>query len=254
MNPGLPYPIPDDAVRNYLVTASFSEDQEILKTNYLTFFTSLFTKVKDELENCRGKLSENSTAQDLAKWWSGHLESRRTGLYKEVVDGAEKLLPRPRLKSEYPAGADHDIERPAAHAANGALEELMKELDRWAVSNVSDPIKFIIYFDEAHPLTAVAPTKDDKKTLYDLLCSCLNHFSKSSVVFIFLSTNSSLAQFAAPRALAKSARIVDGNSILIPPITETPFDCCDELMVKPGELKIKDISEISFMAKFGRPL
>jgi hypothetical protein len=31
-----------------------------------------------------------STAEDLAKWWSGHLEGVRTGLYEEVIDGANE--------------------------------------------------------------------------------------------------------------------------------------------------------------------
>jgi len=48
--------------------------------------------------------------------------------------------------------------------------------------------------------------KDDEKTLYDILCSCLNQFLAIPIYVIFLSTNSNLAQFASPRALAKSAR------------------------------------------------
>ncbi|KAF8232150.1 hypothetical protein L208DRAFT_27950 [Tricholoma matsutake] len=71
---------------------------------------------------------------------------------------------------------------------------------------------------------------------------------------IFLSTNSRLAQFAAPRALAKSARIRGGKAVTHAPITETPFDCSEDLIVKPGELNIKDVSTIPFMAQFGRPL
>ncbi|KAF8233182.1 hypothetical protein L208DRAFT_901969, partial [Tricholoma matsutake] len=65
---------------------------------------------------------------------------------------------------------------------------------------------------------------------------------------------SSLAQFASPQALARSARIRGGKAVTHAPITETPFDCCGELMVKPGELTLKDISTIPFMAQFGRPL
>jgi hypothetical protein len=139
----------------------------------------------------------------------------------------------------------------AAKSAKDALVRLIDKLKGWPGT---ERIKLIIYFDEAHPLTKVIPKSDDEKTLYDLLCSCLNQFLASPTFFIFLSTNSSLAQFAAPRALAKSARIRGGIAVTHAPITETPFDCSDDLMVKPGELSIEEISKIPFMAKFGRPL
>jgi len=71
---------------------------------------------------------------------------------------------------------------------------------------------------------------------------------------IFLSTNLSLAQFAAPRALAKSARICGGQAVTHALITETPFDCSGDLTVRPGQLSMKDISTIPFMAQFERPL
>jgi len=143
------------------------------------------------------------------------------------------------------------IEFAAAEAARTALAQLISKLEGCVGSK---PIKLIIYFDEAHPLTKVAPKNDDEKTLYDFLCSCLNQFLTFPMFCIFLSTNSSLAHFASPRALAKSARIRGGKAVTHAPITETPFDCCDDLMVKPGKLSIKDISTISFMAQFGRPL
>jgi hypothetical protein len=145
------------------------------------------------------------------------------------------------------------IEFAAAESARVALEQLIRKLDALVLVG-SQQIKLIIYFDEAHPLTKVVPKNDDEKTLYDFLCSCLNQFLAFPIFCIFLSTNSSLAQFAAPRALAKSARIRGGKAVTHPPITETPFDCCGDLMVNPGKLSVKDISTIPFMAQFGRPL
>jgi len=71
---------------------------------------------------------------------------------------------------------------------------------------------------------------------------------------IFLSTNSSLAHFTSPQALAKSARIRGGKAATHAPITETPFDCCEDLMVGQGQFSMKDVSAIPFMAQFGGPL
>ena len=139
----------------------------------------------------------------------------------------------------------------AAEAARAELKQLIRKLDSLVGSQ---RIKVVIYFDEAHPLTKKKPKTGDEKTLYDFLCLCLNQFLTLPVFCIFLSTNSSLAQFASPRALARSARIRGGKAETHAPITETPFDCCDTLMIKPGKLKMRDISTNEFMAKFGRPL
>jgi hypothetical protein len=154
-----------------------------------------------------------------------------------------------------PDHIDYDVEYikefAAAESAREALDQLVKKLSRW---NKSEKIMIVIYFDEAHSLTGQKARTDDEKSLYDHLCSCFNRFLASPIFIIFLSTNSSLVEFAAPRALAKSARIRGGNAVTNPPITETPFDCMPGFMLEPGELNIRDISKISFMAKFGRPL
>ena len=159
------------------------------------------------------------------------------------------------MDNEDPDHIDYDVEDitefAASESARQALDELVKKLSRW---NKTEKIRIVIYFDEAHSLTRVKLNSGDEKSLYDHLCSCFNRFLASPIFVIFLSTNSSLVEFAAPRTLAKSARIRGGNVVTHPPITETPFDCMPEFMVKPGELTMKDISEISFMAKFGRPL
>jgi hypothetical protein len=176
----------------------------------------------------------------------------------EIQKKHDELLAKRRMNPEGSEDSDHIhydvktvIEFAAAESARLALARLISKLDGWVGSQ---RVKLIIYFDEAHPLTKVVPKNDDEKTLYDFLCSCLNQFLAFPIFCIFLSTNSSLAQFASPRALARSARIRGGKAVTHAPITETPFDCCGDLMVKPGELTIKGISTIPFMAQFGRPL
>lgn len=251
---GLAFPVPDDAVRDYLVATSLSDDQNILQTNYLNFLAGVFTQVNNELEKCREELSVKQirTSEGLAKWWSSHLEGVRTGLYKAAIDGAkeaiqnlpeiqqkhEELLMKRRSKLEGSKDSDRTdynlnmvIKFPAAESARVALGQLIRKLEG-----------------------EVVPTNDKENTLHDFLCSCLNEFLASPIFCIFLSTGSRLAQFAAPRAFATSARIRGGKAVTHAPITETPFDCCGDLMVKPGKLTTKDISTIPFMAQFGRPL
>ena len=137
----------------------------------------------------------------------------------EIQKRHEELLAKRQSKREGSEDSDHIhydfktvIEFAAAEAARAALGQLISKLDGWVASG-SQRIKLITYFDEAHPLTKVVPKNDDEKTLYDFLCSCLNQFLAFPMFCIFLSTNSTLAQFASPRALAKSARIRGGKAV-----------------------------------------
>ena len=88
-------PIPDDAVRDYFVTRAYSTDPHTLKTNYLRFQGGVFTQVKMELDFCRTELSKKriTSAGDLAKWWSSHLESVRPRLYGAAINVASKDIP-----------------------------------------------------------------------------------------------------------------------------------------------------------------
>lgn len=111
-----------------------------------------------------------------------------------------------------------------------------------------------MYFDEADTLTKTfAP--QFIKTRYDVLCSVLYVFKKQPVFGIFLSTAMRLAPQPAPTGrLAPSARIPIEIKLIQAPITETPFDCSPDLPVDPNSLTLDQISKISFMARFGRPL
>ncbi|KAF8871491.1 hypothetical protein CPB84DRAFT_1854946 [Gymnopilus junonius] len=266
---GLAFPPPDEDVRAYLVGAAVSNGSHVLKAKYLKFFASLFTKVNGELDAARVSIRSKS-AEELAKLWANRLQNIRTNLYRAAIVDAtktteilpdiqkqhDKLLAERRSQSGNSSNPDDThgylMEFAAAKSAKTALEKLIMNLE--SIDPKSQGIKVIVYFDEAHSLTKETPRTGDGKTLYDYLCSCLNEFLGLPMFAIFLSTNSSLAQFAAPPAFAKSARIREGAAVTHAPITETPFDCYPDFKVKPGELTVKDISEIKFMAKFGRPL
>ncbi|KAF8903072.1 hypothetical protein CPB84DRAFT_1845911 [Gymnopilus junonius] len=268
-NKGLAFPPPDEDVRAYLVGAAVSNKSYVLKAKYLKFFASLFTKVNGELDAARVSIRSKS-AEELAKLWANRLQNIRTSMYKAAIVDAtkateilpdiqkqhDKLLAERRSQSGNSSNPDDThgylMEFAAAKSAKTALEKLIMNLE--SIDPKSQGIKVIVYFDEAHSLTKETPRTGDGKTLYDYLCSCLNEFLGLPMFAIFLSTNSSLAQFAAPPAFAKSARIRQGAAVTHAPITETPFDCYPDFKVKPGELTVKDISEIKFMAKFGRPL
>ncbi|KAF8882381.1 hypothetical protein CPB84DRAFT_1965388 [Gymnopilus junonius] len=272
---GLAFPSPDKDVRTYFVRTAVSNESHVLKAKYLKFFASLFMKVNGELDAKRPSIRSKS-AEELAEWWANHLKNMRTDLYKAAIANAtktteilpdiqkqnDKLLAERQQPSQNSSNPDDTpnpddtlgglMEFAAAKSAKTALEKLIMNLE--SIDPKSQGIKAIVYFDEAHSLTKETPQTGEGKTLYDYLCSCLNEFLGLPMFAIFLLTNSSLAQFAAAPAFTKSARIRQGAAITHALITETPFDCYPDFKVKPGELTVKDISEIKFMAKFGRPL
>ena len=145
----------------------------------------------------------------------------------------------------------------AISIARSELEKLLATIDELVEQpdTYNGSTKLVLYFDEAHPLMNTdLDSKAFGKTLYDALCSRLNTFLNYPMFVIFLSTAFHLARFAPPGALAASARIRHSPKTLQAPITETPFDCFPDFIIKPRTLRLKDIITVEFMAQFGRPM
>ena len=113
-------------------------------------------------------------------------------------------------------------------------------------------VEVVIYFDEAHTLTEVLEY-ERQESLYDIFYWVTAFCHTEPVFFIFLSTEPSLAKFPASEDEANSARIARKSIDLNIPITETPFDCYPGTVGK-GQLLLKDITSVMFLARFGRPL
>jgi hypothetical protein len=127
-------------------------------------------------------------------------------------------------------------------------------MDRFIAGNGPFPesrVKVVLYFDEAHILSDLpAPRNKESKTLYDVLCSAFDHLRSSSLMVIFLSTNSHLEKLAPSGAMARSARAREHSDSLQAPITETPFDCAPALSVVPKTLTMDATCDLEFMARF----
>lgn len=63
-----------------------------LRTNYLKFLDGVFTLIKAELDRCEDELSEREieTAEQLATYWSIHLEGIRAKLYQAAIESTKK--------------------------------------------------------------------------------------------------------------------------------------------------------------------
>jgi hypothetical protein len=142
--------------------------------------------------------------------------------------------------------------------AKDELAQLLRTIESYYKSMKdlkNDHVKVMLYFDEAHVLAEkTVPHDHDGKDMYDTLCSCFNAFLSLPIFIIYLSTSSNISQLAPQGSLARSTRACENADALQAPITETPFDCSPALSIKPGVFKMEDLSQIEFMAQFGRPM
>lgn len=158
----------------------------------------------------------------------------------------EKLKPDEGFKYE-PA----NVLTAVVHAQE-ALDQLHKTIV--GVQSNEGGVEIMLYVDEAHSLVDQQLKKTPGMTLYDAFCSCPNAFLDWPIFTIFLSTVSHLGRFAPPGPSARFSRIVKQPDSIQAPITETPFDCAPNFLVKPSTLRLEDICTIEFMSNFGRPL
>jgi hypothetical protein len=165
------------------------------------------------------------------------------------------------LQEDYPL-PEGDDDTPSMYAtselAKREVELLLKRIDNCCESMKgfkNGHVKLMLYFDEAHVLSAKTVSNDpNEKDMYDVLCSCFNLFLSLPIFVIFLSTTFNIHELAPSGSLAKSARARANADALQAPVTETPFDCCPEFPIKPGKFGLKDVSQVEFMAQFGRPM
>jgi hypothetical protein len=144
----------------------------------------------------------------------------------------------------------------ASDFAKSALKHLLQKMDDLVAHQTGQPndVKLVVYIDEAHTLADnEAPANADNKYLYDVLCSALSYFVAFPLFVIYLSTNSHLRNLSPAQQWAKSSRAREVDSMQAP-ITETPFDCAPNLLIKPSTLKLENMNNVEFMAQFGRPL
>jgi hypothetical protein len=144
----------------------------------------------------------------------------------------------------------------ASTFAKSALKDLVQKIEHATARRNTQPneVKIVIYVDEAHTLadTQAPPNADDKR-LYDVFCSALSYFVPYPLFVLYLSTNSHLGYLSPAQQWARSGRARTVDSMQAP-ITETPFDCAPNLLIKPSTLKLDDINNVEFLAQFGRPM
>ena len=120
-------------------------------------------------------------------------------------------------------------------------------------------IVLLVYLDEAQSLGNI---RGDgwAKSLLDIFISAFVDVSRwfllKKLFLVTLSTNSHVTTLAPPKYLYPSARVVGGPSSLRAPYTELPFDLLPtgQSFIRPNQFTLEDVTKLSFVVKFGRPL
>ncbi|KAF8519711.1 hypothetical protein JB92DRAFT_2897710 [Gautieria morchelliformis] len=259
-NKDLPFPPPDEKVREFLAHPS-GEDVAAVRLHYVTFLLYTFQAVRDELGKLDPpRIDQPKSRKALAGRWRAHLEQGRVreSLYNAATDKAKAAHAGAGIVDSHPDNPQKykDPFDVVEAAAKAELRKLLSEMDSLVDSPATtSDVKLMFYFDEASTLTrGKAPSNPDNKNLYDILCSCFNTFRTYPLFVIFLSTSSHIEALAPSGPLANSARARINADGLQAPITEVAFDCHKDFPIKSHQYTLQEVSDVAFMAKFGRPL
>ena len=185
----------------------------------------------------------NPSDNDLASEWYKYMDEadNRRKFYENVVDKCEV-----RQSVMYvPLDRTEACLLQPSPSNQSTLKDLMDKLRMHSATNIS----MVIYIDEAHELK----NNCGGRTRLEIMCSVMSDFCNEQLFFLLLSTQSSL-HFLAPTREAAASERVKGTTELLAPITETPFDCFWEYPIESGALRMKDLSTLEYVAKWGRPL
>ncbi|KAF9446908.1 hypothetical protein P691DRAFT_783135, partial [Macrolepiota fuliginosa MF-IS2] len=227
------YPNPDTEIVNFF--AKYGSQY----ANYVLLLGTMFTATQNALRELPPP-DENSPAP-LAHRWYKYLGHRRRRFYRDIIYDVEQRINTQGSGTSY------------AEEAVQALAKLIKCIDEQTQSEPGkgDEPKLMIYVDEAGSLTKEDVT-ERRKVKLDYLRLAINEFRPHSMIAVFLSTQPHIGDLAPSAMLSQSARYREAGA-LHAPITETPFDCFEPSVLKPSRMTVDDLSDVVYMAIFGRP-
>ncbi|KAL4071296.1 hypothetical protein V8B97DRAFT_1962442 [Scleroderma yunnanense] len=236
------YPPEDAEVWSYLCSTSEVKSMQHGMARVALFFGHLFSEVTAEVKRVF-RADDKLSPCDLACRWRAHLSRipKRSQLYARVIKACNN--DKYGLKNDVWILGDPAIK----------LRALLMALHTVCNFPKSDDVKVMLYFDEAHELHRIIPGDEQGQTLYDIMWLSLARFQSPSVFTIFLSTQPALLAPSAETAQT-ALTLQRTTNVLQAPITETSFDCHPDLPLAPGQLKLEDLGELPFLARFGRPL
>ncbi|KAI6137216.1 hypothetical protein F5141DRAFT_1231205 [Pisolithus sp. B1] len=240
---GWAYPPTDRKVWKYLCDVSNVKSVKHGEAHTAFFFDQVFTQVTEEVKKLFRISEDKLSPDDLARRWREHLSlETRYFLYEKIVEGCKEH--EARLNASFQIIVDESVVK---------LNLLLEALESICAFPKSDDVRVMLYFDEAHELGHAIPSDKQKRTMYDVVCSSLSSFRHCGIFALFLSTQFSLGLSAPSTEMSQLARQRRVDSLQAP-FTEMPFDCHPTFPLRPETLRLKDLEDLAFLARFGRPL
>ncbi|KAF8601771.1 hypothetical protein BDV93DRAFT_524526 [Ceratobasidium sp. AG-I] len=238
------YPNADRGILACLNPAGATADQPRLRCN--VFFSKLFSTIHSELESWSPHKSPQELASAFRTWLANN--NNRQKIYQRIIHETEtECLSRSPIKNYY-----YD-------AAFESAKDLIDQIKfKSGVLSIADPTRgspvLVLYFDECHTLTHATSRSSD--TSYQNLCKTLDSFRKLDLFALFLSTRSLDSVLPPPNDIWASSRIRNSLTRAVQaPFIELPFDQYkDKYLLYEDQHTLAEVSEISFMVRFGRPL
>jgi hypothetical protein len=252
-------------------------DPDQLLAYYLNLIQKIFKAVRKELGDAisLGDVVSNKGEEILASSWTRYLHeptdghniekgTRRRKLYDSIFHTVRTPMYHLIFDSDLHYiiffQKDYELQDNGFHIEQ-AKEEVMKfmqdvHLGVKGIVTDSEEWKVLVAIDEVHALYNTKKEKSSRirldKTRLDFLISAMNELRQYPVCFILLSTQSDMAELAPSSYLARSLRQAEATPELIPPITETPFDCIRNIPMHRMDLDM--LHDPVVMSLRGRPL
>ncbi|KAF8495581.1 hypothetical protein BU17DRAFT_72509 [Hysterangium stoloniferum] len=138
-----------------------------------------------------------------------------------------------------------------------SLVNVIKGLLPNATPGATDPeMKVVLGFDEAAILRDEKGSQDKKYITADIICRAISIYSNADrypIWAVFASTNSRIADFAAPSKIHPSLRVSVGGELLFRPFTELGFDqSAPKFSLDSDSWPV--LNDVNHISGFGRPL
>ena len=231
------YPPTDIVVRNHLLHAPSTSQENDCKEYLRSFLRSLFISVHHQAKRLFPE-DKTVTYAHLAKTFYDFFKdpNQRDGFYKQVIDMAVAPNSSTDVWESFRVLEFH----------------LKQRCSNWLRTS-SCPI--LISIDEVHILHhRRVEDVGSHYTLYSRLKSVLGDGVREDFCVIVLSTSTQISALAPPKEVADSMRERDDERLLPAPFTELPFDVhVIEEPLSPGRATLETVGLLEFTAKFGRP-
>lgn len=149
----------------------------------------------------------------------------------------------------------------SSEVVTGVINPYIRPAISKFLSHFKDAPHMLLGIDECQTLTVRQPSAEgsDAYTMYDALCTVLHDLENAGIFVIFISTKSH-AFYRSPdvgeqRAGRWSSKEASLHLKEHAPSTTFPFDVYDGgPIITEGEMTLKDVCEVAFLCRFGRPL